>query len=236
MGDEDPLSDALEAALPILMASKVTIIHLEAVSSESIPIDSIVVATVEARKPLLAVLTPIQMSGIKRMAENASVLLWITGGGLYKARHPEFGLVLGLARSLMLERPSLRVPVLDIDDQEDLKSTCANIAQVLRRAVYAENPDLEYRQYRGVLYNSRFIQDIALNARFRKIQSTEAEETSITGADSFKLAIKHIGRLDSLCFEIKDQTKLKPGYIEVQVKVVGVNAKVSSTAFCSSIY
>lgn len=205
------------------------LLHLEDVSSRNIPLGSIVVTTIELEDPVLASMTEPQLQAVKIMADNASVLLWITGGGLYKAERPEFALILGLARSLMLERPSQKIAVLDLDNHMiDATTSSEHVVSVLHEAMYSSKPDFEYRQHDGVLYNSRFVPDLSLNKRFRQAQDAEAVTLPVSEAGNCQLALKRVGQTNTLHFkQVRDDTELQPGYLEVQVKAVGINAKVS---------
>ncbi|KAL9107955.1 MAG: hypothetical protein Q9187_008355 [Circinaria calcarea] len=128
----------------------------------------------------------------------------------------------------MLERPSLKLPVLDLDNiSNDFAISSENVISVLRQAIYRTKPDFEYRQHNGVLYISRFIPDVAMNQQFRQAQDNETIPTSIKEAGHSQLAIRTIGQIDTIHFKQRSQTsfELLPGYVEVQVKAVGLNAK-----------
>ena len=212
---------------------EVEVIDLKDVTSDSVPPGSIVITTVELQEPLLTGITNDLMQQIKLLSENAAILLWVTGGGLFKAQRPEFALVLGLARSIMLERPSLKMPVLDVDRYSERPVTTSNnILKVLRQTMHSRKPDLEFRQHDGVLYSSRFVPAASLNKRFRQVQDGETVQTSVTGADTYKLAIKHVGKLESLYFVKHDPVEVQPGYLQVKVKSVGLNAKVRILHLC----
>jgi len=223
------LNKALQANLSRSFEREAVLVHLEDVSSRNIPLGSIVVTTIELEDPVLASMTESQLQAVKVMADNTSVLLWITGGSLYKAERPEFALILGLARSLMLERPFQKIAVLDLDNHMiDATKSSEHVMSVLHEAMYNPKPDFEYRQHDGVLYNSRFVPDLSLNKRFRQAQDAEAVTLPISEVGNCQLALKRVGQIDTLHFkQVRDDTVLQPGYLEVQVKAVGINAKVS---------
>lgn len=178
-------------------------------------------------------MTEDQVQSVKILSDNATILLWITGGGLFKARRPAFSLVLGLARSLMLERPSLSMPVLDVDDiNNDLHASSVNVVYVLRQVMCNPNPEFEYRQYDRILYISRFVPDQGLNKRFRQTQNADVVPVPVQEVGRCSLAMKDYGQLDSIYFKQEPQcvVDLKPHSLEVNVKSVGLNAKVPSSA------
>lgn len=109
----------LRASLAKAFEHPVEHVSFEEIRSSNIPPRSIIVTTIELEDPLLANMTNTELQAIKTMTDNASILFWVTGGSLFKSHLPMFSLVLGLARSLMLERPSFKIPVLDLDKITD---------------------------------------------------------------------------------------------------------------------
>jgi len=229
------LDQTIQARLLSEFGTTVEMLPFSNVSSTIVAPNSTVISTVEATKTVLANITETEMNAVKILTERASVLLWITGGRLFKAQSPEHSLVLGLARSLMLERPALKMPVLDLDNSmTGAAETCDHIVSVLQQTIDAENPDLEYRQYKGTLYISRFVADIAINRHFQQVQDAEIIPSPVEEAGRCKLSINNVGQIDTLRFvEVNSIPQVMPGYVEVEVKVVGLNAKVSVCFFLS---
>ncbi|TAQ88229.1 hypothetical protein B7494_g3462 [Chlorociboria aeruginascens] len=221
-----PLDLAIQNQLSLTFQRAITLLSFSEVSPTTIPPNAILVTTIELANPILGDVSEAQLNAIKIMAEQASVLLWITGGRLFKAKHPQYSLVLGLARSLMLERPALKMPVLDLDNGiTETATTCSHVVSVLQQ-LWSAKPDYEYRQYEGILYISRFLSDTALNKRFRQVQDAEVVPLPVEKVEASKLAMKSAAQIDTLHFEEIDRlAELKPGYIEVSVKAVGLNAK-----------
>lgn len=174
-------------------------------------------------------MTESQLQAIKIIAERALVFLWITNGRLFKALKPEFSLIQGLSRSLMLERPSLKMPVLDLDlGLTDIETSSFHVASVLKEVLWSSKPDFEYRQYEGILYISRFVQDPTLNQRFRQAQDNEIVSLPIAKAGNCQLALKNVGQIETLRFnEIANVEVLEPRHLVVEVRSTGINAKVS---------
>jgi len=75
-----------------------------------------VLSLVEPEDPLLAVTNDEQMGRVKIMTDNASIILWVTAGDLLGSKSPNFALVQGLSRALMMEQPSLRFLTFDVDN------------------------------------------------------------------------------------------------------------------------
>jgi hypothetical protein len=201
---------------------------MTALENATIPPRAIVITTIELETALLSTMTNFQLQNVKHIAQHSSILCWITGGGLYKSSNPDFALVLGLSRSLMLEHPMLKMPVIDLDPQVISPDILAsNVISVLNQVLHSENPDLEYRQHNDVLYSSRIVPDVALNQIFRRTRDAETIRLPISEAGRCRLAIKNVGQIDSLHYvETEYQGQITKGYLEVEVRAMGMNAKV----------
>jgi len=224
---EHKLNSTLHTALSKYFQSDVKQINLEDVAKTKIPVGSIIITSLEIEDPILESATPKHIEDIKVLTDNASILVWITGGALFKSKRPSFSLVGGLARSLMLEQPSLKFYTVDLDDLDDCVSSTANIMSVLKQAIHNPKPELEYLQHEKTLYSSRFVPEQSSNKRFRRGQNGETVPMSLKEAGHCELGIKRTGQLDSLHFNQRSQrtTTVDPGYVEVQVKAIGLNAK-----------
>lgn len=157
------------------------------------------------------------------------MILWVTGGGLFKAKRPSFALASGFSRTLNLEQPSNSMFLLDFDVETENIPDCANnIVAVLHQALCSSKPEFEYLQHKGALYSSRFVPEESMNKRFRRGQNSETVTLSLDEARYCRLNIKSPGQLDSLCFDqfLRKDTDIQPGYVEVKVQSIGLNAKV----------
>ncbi|KAM3079651.1 hypothetical protein ACMFMG_006064 [Clarireedia jacksonii] len=226
-----PLSPLQHAIIDELSASlkvHVELIGLEDVTNETVPPNSTVVTTVELESPILSTITTVQLEHLKILSENSSFLLWLTGGSLYKASNPEYAVILGLSRSLMLERPSLKMPVFDIDLTTPPATSARNVVSVMREVMSSGElvPDTEYRQHEGVIYHSRIVPDIVLNKEFRHLQDEEVTQILIEEAGYCKLGMKQVRNINTLRFqEVEKDGPVPRGYVEVQVRAMGINAK-----------
>ena len=220
----------LQSGLSTSFGQDIARITLQQVSPLTVPPGCIVVSTIELETPLLDRVTDTELSLLKTITDNVSLILWITGGGLLNAQRPEFALVLGLSRALMLEQPSLKFLVLDIEPTEsDHESTLENVLYLLNRATVDPKVEYELLQHNGVLYSSRFVPEQTMNKRFCERRNADAVKLSLGEASYCQLSIKTPGEFDTLHFiqQTFDSNTMMPDYVEVTVKCVGLNAKVS---------
>ncbi|KAF6220300.1 hypothetical protein HO133_003432 [Letharia lupina] len=225
---DNPLNHLIAATLSEALGFDVQQLSLNEGPLGTVAPGSIVITTLELEEPLLADMTDHQMQMVKRMIENASILLWVTGGALFKAQRPLFALVLGLARTVMLERPALKMPVLDLDNTTlDLAISAQNVVLVLRQAMHSPSPESEYRQQDGVLHISRLTPDRLVNQQFRQTKNAELASKSLESAGNCQLNIRDVGQIDTLHFKQQPAaaSELPEGNLEVQVKAIGLNAK-----------
>lgn len=203
-------------------------VNLDEVSSATVPPKSVVISTLELEDPILSKVTPEELNSLKALTDNATTILWITGGGTFSARRPDFSLVLGLSRSLTLEQPSLKFFIFDIDDSEDVHSASRNALFILHQGLHDPAPEFEYVQHKGTLHASRFVPDESMNKSFLEKQRSEIATVPLQDAGRCQLSIEEPGQFDTLRFlqssaRVED---LKPGTVEVQVKCTSINAKV----------
>ena len=124
--DSHPLNLALACRLGV----KTT--HIQDLGSLSIPEKSKIIITAELEESVLSCASENQFAAIQKITNNASKLLWVTGGNLAESQDPDVSLVLGLARTLMGEQPSLESFVIDIDKSRDrLDLTVSNLLTIL---------------------------------------------------------------------------------------------------------
>lgn len=207
-------------------ASNVKRIALTDVTQASVPRGAIVISLLEAEDALLSGISDEQMSLLKVITDNSSILLWVTAGDVLNGRRPEFSLVSGLSRALMLEQPSLRFLTFDVDDiHRDTCRTAQNIVRVLSM-INNRLSDSEYVENKGVVNISRFLPDNDLNALFRQKQGSETLMATLGSVKPIQLAITRPGQFDSIYFkQISIPQDLNDQDVQVDVKAVGVNAK-----------
>ncbi|RAH71709.1 uncharacterized protein BO66DRAFT_400146 [Aspergillus aculeatinus CBS 121060] len=189
-----------------------------------------VVSTIELHKPILSTLTAAKMTKVKLMTDNASNLIWLTGADLMDGTHPEYALVSGLSRAIMLEQPSLRFVVYHASDFEALsKKTARNLIAVIEDADRLENPDFEYVERNGMAHISRFVPDEHLNQTFRMKQDEVLTLKPLHDTKAARLTIQELGNFDTFAFEedVGAKTELSGNHVEVSVKAIGLSQKDS---------
>jgi NADPH:quinone reductase-like Zn-dependent oxidoreductase len=204
-------------------------VNLKNVSSATVSPRSIVFSTVELSKPVFQNLTSDELECVQLLTDNATIIIWITGGGLFKSERPELNIVHGVARTVMLEQPTTKFFVLDVDDfTGSLNTTMAHVLWVLDEARQNPKPQFEYLSYEGVLYTSRFEGVKPLNQLFQSRQNLETVKMPLQEAGHCNLAIETPGLTDTLYFSQHDsKDTLMTNFVEVNTKCVGLNAKVS---------
>ena len=190
------------------------------------------VCTAELREPIIGNMHVADLEPLKILLEGASIVIWVSGGNLYKAERPDFAPVFGFSRSIMLEVPSVKFIVLDIDPtKEELHSVESNIISLLQQASHDSRMDLEYLQHKGVLYVSRLVPDQDMARQFRRKQNEKVLNLRLGEVEVAQLSIKQVGQMDTIHFlaSRKEESDLESDFVEVQAKAFGLNAKVRKT-------
>ena len=179
--------------------------------------------------PLLTTISEQDIRHVKFMTDNASKIIWITNADVMCGTRPEFAPVLGLSRALMLEQPSVQFAVFDVDNvSRDLGTTARNIYNTMQQLIENKEPDFEFAQKAGVVHSLRWEPEEPLNTLFRLNQNGETIDSTLEIAGRCELSIKQPGQMDTIHFMKKDyRDTLRADHVEIQVKSVGMNAKVS---------
>ena len=228
--DQRPSSiDAELRSVIEALGYSVQLCALSGISREVLAPRSVVLSTIEANKPLLNIMDDSSKDKLKTITDSASAIVWITRGNFLRGSRPDFALVQGLSRALMVEQPSLRFCVLDIEDASNEFGVIAQHAsKVLQQLIDETHPEYEFSQNKGVLHTARWEPDGKLNSRFELRLSRSCVDTSLSAAGRAELSIVQPGLLDTIEFVRKDyEEELRPDQVELQVKSVGINAKVS---------
>ncbi|KAK8030030.1 polyketide synthase [Apiospora rasikravindrae] len=205
----------------------VPLIRLSEANESTIPAGCMIIATMESEAPMVSTMSEAQMRSMKVMTNRASLILWICHAGFIAGENPEYAPVLGLSRAVMLEQPSLRFAVLDIDDvKNNIKNTAHNIRKVVDQLMTTRDAELELSQKDQVIHSARWEPLDGLNSQFRLKQDEGLLEVPIEEAGPCQLHISHPGQMDTIHFISKDYTKpLLADQVEIEVKSVGMNAK-----------
>jgi acyl transferase domain-containing protein len=219
------LGAALHAALSAASGKEVSRVLLKDLVAEDVPQGVDVFNLCEATSPLLSTISDEDMDKVKLMTENASSLVWVTNGNILQGGHPDYGLVSGLSRAVMLEQPSLKFFTFDIDTPEvDTDLTAARLVAILDQA--GRKHDWEFVQWKGVVHVSRFTPDDKINADFRNRQGFEKAQVALKDAGNAQLTMEHPGQFDSIYYiQQEPPTSLGENDVYIKVSTVGINAK-----------
>ena len=202
-------------------------ITFDNLASAEIPKQSHIIVTAELDTPILSKSSDQELSMVQKITDNASRLLWVTGGGLIDSSKPDMSVVFGLSRTVMAEQPSLEFFVVDIDNpRERCDLTVSNLLSVFETT--SNDPiDYEYLQRDGVLHTSKFLVDDVANRAFNDKKAGETSKTALQDAGTVKLSIKDPGQMEGLCFiPTTHPSPIPSDHLKIQVKAAGINAKV----------
>ena len=219
------LSRALASESHERYGRNVSRISLNEVSDETIPVGSTVLCLIESQRPILADSTDLDMVRIRIITNNAACIVWLTSGDLMHGTRPEYALVQGLSRAIMMEQPSLRFYTYDVDNIADQPHrTARNILAVLTQP--PETGDFEFVQKNGVVHVSRFVADPELNEAFTVKQGSKAVNATLAEAGPVQLGMEQAGQFDTIHFKQVDIPQdLGRDQVQVKVKAIGLNAK-----------
>ncbi|CAG8953714.1 hypothetical protein HYFRA_00006603 [Hymenoscyphus fraxineus] len=222
--EKTDLGSALENALLGMQGKSPTRIRLEELSAEHIPSGTTVFSLCELKTPLLSTISNEDMKSIKLMTDRAASLVWVTNGNPLHAKNPDYALVSGLSRALVLEQPSLKFYTYDIDEPDaDMSVTASRLISILNQQ--GTTPDREFVQHMGTVHISRFVPDDGINTLFRAKQGLEMATMALEAAGALRLGIESVGQFDTLFFKQLELPTMGPKDLRIRVASVGVNAK-----------
>lgn len=218
----------LVANLMSILGPQTLRIRLCDVNQETMPTGAPVFSTLEVERPLLSTMTEEEMTHLKLIVERASKIVWATGGGFLQSPSPDFSLVSGLARAMMVEHPSLLFFTFDID-RADIPSpmTAQNLVNILLQPEGSVT-DFEFIQHSNLIYVSRFVPDDKINQIFRQCHDEEAAPMMLSEAEPCRLVIRCPGLFNTMYFKKESLSSTKSvelGFVEVDVSVIGLNSK-----------
>ena len=219
----------MQSALEKHFGHTVPIVALAQVRTTPSLARSIILSTIEAEQSLLRSMSEDEMASVRTMTNEVSKILWITNANHLDGRKPDFALVLGLSRAVMLEQPSVGFAIFDVDNlSSNLENTIQNIQGALEQLIKAASPELEFVQRNDVVHISRWEPEAVLNDQFRLKQKGGTVDKVIDDVGRCTLNIDQPGQLDTIRFVHNHfEDKIRPREVEVQVKSIGLNAKVS---------
>ncbi|GME32277.1 Lovastatin diketide synthase LovF 2 [Neofusicoccum parvum] len=191
------------------------------------------VALAEWERPLLARVSDEDWRRLRQLVLAAGGTLWVTGGAAMECPRPHGALMAGLSRAIRNENAAVALATLDIDDPADgALDLAASAAAVLAVAVAhsrGDGVDHEFAARGATVYVPRVEKAPAVDAVLRLHEARgEPEPVSFIGCGRpLKLTVKTPGLLDTFRWE-EDETHhaaLADGWVEIQVKAVGLNFK-----------
>ena len=172
--------------------------------------------------PLLATLQESELAALQRIASTASSVLWITAGGLFSGKKPEYAMPSGLTRSITSEQNALDLITLDFDLETTSESETADIVvrSANRQTSKLETHESEYYVSGGRTYISRLVPNDSLNQTYA-FDKNDAESVP------FNSKMHLVGKVQSgkVIFEADERVgePLAADYVEVRVTVSGLN-------------
>jgi acyl transferase domain-containing protein len=224
--EKTKIGSALGDALRSVQGHWVSRVRLEDLKAAHIPRNTTVFNLCELKSPLLSVCTDEEMAKIKLITDNASSLIWMTNANTLEGENPDFALISGLSRALMLEQPSLKLFTYDIDSPDEFVTETAD--RLIALLTQPEKKiDYEFVQRNNVAHVSRFVPDDSVNGAFRSKQGLTTETRALKDSGDARLSVGEAGQLDSIYFIQQDPEKQVIGPEDVRIKVasVGINAK-----------
>ncbi|KAI0144465.1 putative polyketide synthase [Xylariaceae sp. FL1272] len=196
----------------------------EAVSDPLLP-EQLVVLVVHDRWPRLGCLTDKEYGALKSILIKARAILCISETTSSNGDPPHDATLLGLARTLRLERTGLVFVTISVDMARECASKLVtqaieNTMKGIETGVY----EPELAQSNTVLEISRVYEDDSLNQRVHAITSSTSQNVDFNSRD-LELRVKSPGLLDTLYFieQARDFTPLGADEVEIEVKAIGVN-------------
>jgi hypothetical protein len=145
--------------------------------------------------------------------------LWVTLQTQIKCSYPEYGMVLGLLRTVRMETSidcaTLEVPRFD----ESVVDTVVGVFNTFqsRRELQAPHIDYEYVLLDGTVYVARYL-PFPLKEKLRSAPRRDAPKI---------LSVEKPGLLDTLHWAETEVQQLAPNMVEVKPLVMGLNFRVS---------
>lgn len=180
----------------------------------------------ELEGPLLARMTPSEMTAVQHYTQHATTAMWVTDGGVLQGRDPEKSLIFGLAKAIMIEHPSFHLCSLDIDLESKSRELVDSALLVVETEIaFHLDPhakmDTELVEKDGLVYISRYVSDHAENTNFEHhlILSSSLSEVP-QGEDAFTLRFEKIGKVESFYFDRQALKSLAENEVLIDVDAV----------------
>ncbi|KAL9041483.1 MAG: hypothetical protein Q9214_004096, partial [Letrouitia sp. 1 TL-2023] len=221
-----PASVALGTSIAHLVGPEARRLSISQVTESNVPQKAVVISTVEVEKPLLSSITDVELNKVKIFTNRASKILWISGGSVLGRPNPDFALVSGLSRTLMLEQPSLSFFVFHLT-QSDIESphTANNILSILKQEP-GVLVDFEFAQENSVLHISRVMWDTDANECFHECCCSSEEPKVPRQVESDHPVLPHVDQVSDVYLKKQHigAYELADDFVEVEVKMIGLGS------------
>lgn len=189
----------------------------------------VVLADVETNETIFQDITDEEYKGLQQLVDSASSCIWVSSVGYLRGEFPSGAMAFGLGRVITIEQPSISFCNLDIQNAQGrpTEASCT-ILRLLARGSGKKTDDYGYVEQGGLLYVNRLVPDRTENEKFNRVS---ANEPLLMPRNNMALGmeLQRVGDLDTIFF--KENTRyneqLHPEMVEIDVKAVGMNAKVS---------
>ncbi|KAL6718615.1 hypothetical protein ACLMJK_002849 [Lecanora helva] len=187
-----------------------------------VPTNAECICLVELEESLLQGIRQEDFPKLQQLVSRPSKLLWIT-----RANAPSGALAVGLARSIRNEDAGKELRTLSVQEESIVDTD--RLAQSIAQLAASKTQDSEFKMDDGVLHTCRVVQDIRLDKRVSQTLAESRDRVEHIPLDhavnAQKLAVRHLGTLDSLCLEEDDLALLDLGddEVEIEVKATGLN-------------
>ncbi|KAB2571293.1 Highly reducing polyketide synthase curS1 [Lasiodiplodia theobromae] len=177
------------------------------------------ISLMELERPLLEDLSEPDFETVRTVGLNCERLLWITCGD-----NPAFGMVDGLARTMMSENASIKFQILHLSEPTGHQYGPSLATRVLT----SNTGDNEFQEVGGILQIARFFKSLQQNESIRHhLEASVRNENLNDKGEALRLTIGNPGLLDTLRF-VPDERMTPPledHEVEVEVKAAGINFK-----------
>ena len=144
IGDDEssPLDKSLNRCLCDQDKYTVSYVPFKDVKHAEVERGCSVIFTTEHSRSVLSDMSVSEMESPKAMTDAVTSLLWVTHGDTMMGQEPEMYLVTGLARTFMLEQPTLKFATFDVEFESSEESTAKKLVQAFNHFILSELPEL----------------------------------------------------------------------------------------------
>ena len=192
---------------------------------QDIPAYQDIISLIEVDRPFISTMSSEDLLILQRILRNlgASRILWVMGSAQFGPENPDYGLTLGLTRSVRTELP---VPLATLEtDAFNLKATEAvlNVFQKFQDTATAVNPDHEFVLKDNIVHVGRY--------HWTKVSQELATPPNDLHQQALRLQKKKVGGTNvfnwvpfSPSLPGPDEVAVSPAYAGVTVKVNSMSA------------